>query len=62
MTMTPAYTKSRILQRARYRVVEAPVGADGPARHVDLTQLVALDVMLPDGPDVCRIINFGERN
>ncbi|MPZ76272.1 MAG: PAS domain S-box protein [Deltaproteobacteria bacterium] len=53
------YAKSRILQRAHYRVLEAETGA-AALRLVKeaLPQLVLLDVKLPDfsGLDVCNLI------
>ena len=53
------YAKTRILQRAGYRVIQAANGAETLRRIAeDRPQLVLLDVMLPDfnGLDVCRLI------
>jgi DNA-binding response OmpR family regulator len=53
------YAKSRILQRAGYRVLEASTGADGLRLVVETKpQLVLLHAKLPDisGRDVCRAI------
>jgi PAS domain S-box-containing protein len=53
------YTKTRILQRAGYRVIEAATGAETLRRIAqERPQLVLLDVVLPDfnGLDVCRLI------
>jgi signal transduction histidine kinase/DNA-binding response OmpR family regulator len=53
------YAKTRILQRAGYRVIQAGTGAETLRRVVeDKPQLVLLDIMLPDinGLEVCRLI------
>jgi signal transduction histidine kinase/DNA-binding response OmpR family regulator len=53
------YAKTRILQRAGYRVVQASTGAETLRRIAESNpQLILLDVMLPDinGLDLCRLI------
>jgi signal transduction histidine kinase len=59
------YAKSRILNRAGYRVIEAATGLDA-LRLVkeSMPQLVLLDVKLPDisGMDVCRRIKEDPRS
>jgi signal transduction histidine kinase len=58
------YAKTRILQRAGYRVLEAATGAETLRRVAeDRPQLILLDVILPDlnGLDVCRLIKSDPR-
>jgi signal transduction histidine kinase len=58
------YAKTRILQRAGYRVIQAGTGAETLRRiSEDRPQLVLLDVILPDcnGLDVCRLIKSDPR-
>jgi PAS domain S-box-containing protein len=53
------YTKSRILRRAGYRVLEASTGADGLGLVAEVKpQLLLLEVNLPDmsGLEVCRML------
>src|SRR5687767_1500019 len=53
------YTKSRILRRAGYRVLEASTGADGLGLVAQVKpQLLLLEVNLPDmsGLEVCRML------
>ncbi|MGH7871671.1 MAG: hybrid sensor histidine kinase/response regulator, partial [Candidatus Binatia bacterium] len=53
------YAKTRILQRAGYRVVDAGTGMDTfKIARQEKPQLILLDVMLPDinGLEVCRLL------
>ena len=53
------YTKTRIFERAGYRVLEAATGGDALSLvHDERPQLVLLDVGLPDinGIEICRRI------
>ena len=53
------YAKTRILQRAGYRVVDAGTGMDTfKLARQEKPQLILLDVMLPDinGLEVCRLL------
>ena len=58
-TVETRYTKTRVLRRAGYEVVECGTGAEALQKVRELMpQLVLLDVQLPDmsGLDVCRRI------
>ena len=59
------YAKSRILQRAGFKVIEASNGGDALLRaRQDRPNLILLDVKLPDinGLEVCRQLKGGADN